>query len=118
MGNRPLSFNKQSKEHHGNTYTKIYCLFIVIIRVYRNSFLILNLGPSGHEHFIGEVLDDMPKVGAQLHWVYGVKGNESCDNVMQLFHLSNATFHIFNYNLNCDDLYRGQWLCVKNMTLY
>ncbi|KAL3741944.1 hypothetical protein ACJRO7_017425 [Eucalyptus globulus] len=57
-------------------------------------------------------------VGAQCHSVYGVQGNESCDDVMLKFNLNYTTFRIFNINLDCGRLYSGQWLCINNTTLY
>ncbi|KAF8031397.1 hypothetical protein BT93_D0561 [Corymbia citriodora subsp. variegata] len=80
--------------------------------------LLLSVSTARELRNSSEVLNDIPKVDAQCHSVYGVQGDESCDDVMLKFNLNYATFRVFNINLDCSNLYSGQWLCVNNMTLY
>ncbi|KAI6703854.1 hypothetical protein NL676_012990 [Syzygium grande] len=94
-----------------NKVAMLFNLFLVL-------FLLLSVSTAYEPRSSSEVLNDLPKVGLQCYSVYGVKGRESCDDVMQMFNLSSAVFHFFNVNLDCNHLYNGQWLCVNNMTLY
>ncbi|KAL4188946.1 hypothetical protein AMTRI_Chr08g162950 [Amborella trichopoda] len=49
--------------------------------------------------------------------VFGVRQNDTCFSVTQLFNLTQTVFEGLNPNLNCDKLFVGQWLCIKESIL-
>ncbi|CAK7346403.1 unnamed protein product [Dovyalis caffra] len=44
--------------------------------------------------------------------VHGVVGGDTCSAIAQEFSLSTEDFNAINPNLDCDNLFVGQWLCV------
>ncbi|XP_019708456.1 secreted LysM effector LysM2 [Elaeis guineensis] len=45
--------------------------------------------------------------------VYGVQSGNTCFKVQQQFNLTAEEFGGINPNLDCDNLFVGQWLCVN-----
>ncbi|KAF5738937.1 hypothetical protein HS088_TW12G00133 [Tripterygium wilfordii] len=41
-----------------------------------------------------------------------VRSEESCDDIKKGFSLSAGVFDQINPNLNCDNLFEGQWICT------
>lgn len=48
--------------------------------------------------------------------VYGAKQGDTCFAVVQKFNLTPAQFNAINPNLDCDQVFVGQWLCIKGTT--
>ncbi|OAY35228.1 hypothetical protein MANES_12G082800v8 [Manihot esculenta] len=44
--------------------------------------------------------------------VYGAQDGDTCTSVAKMFNLTIEFFSSINPNLNCDDIFVGQWLCV------
>ncbi|KAL3741946.1 hypothetical protein ACJRO7_017427 [Eucalyptus globulus] len=38
--------------------------------------------------------------------------------VLITFHLTTSASNLFNQNLDCDNLFIGQWICLNNVTIY
>ncbi|KAL4188949.1 hypothetical protein AMTRI_Chr08g162970 [Amborella trichopoda] len=49
--------------------------------------------------------------------VFVVRQNDTCFSVTQLFNLTQTVYEGLNPNLNCDKLFVGQWLCIKESIL-
>ncbi|KAL4188945.1 hypothetical protein AMTRI_Chr08g162940 [Amborella trichopoda] len=49
--------------------------------------------------------------------VFGVRQNDTCFSVTQLFNLTQTVFEGLDPNLNCDKLFVCQWLCIKESIL-
>lgn len=45
--------------------------------------------------------------------VYSAKAGDSCFSVTQAFELTLESFAAINPNLVCDNMFVGQWLCIK-----
>ncbi|KAJ4843365.1 hypothetical protein Tsubulata_042739 [Turnera subulata] len=50
--------------------------------------------------------------GINCDKVHAVNSGETCFAIKQAFHLSDGFFNSINPNLNCDDLFIGQWICL------
>ncbi|KGN49183.1 hypothetical protein Csa_003390 [Cucumis sativus] len=48
----------------------------------------------------------------QCNKVYGVKNGDTCFDLEQKFKITTPHFSFINPNLNCTDLFIGQWLCL------
>ena len=44
--------------------------------------------------------------------VVGVADGDTCSGIAQQFGLTSDFFGSVNPNINCDDLFVGQWVCV------
>ncbi|MCD7464539.1 hypothetical protein HAX54_052955 [Datura stramonium] len=47
---------------------------------------------------------------------YGAQLGDTCFDVAQKFKLTAIEFGALNPNINCDDIFVGQWLCVDGLT--
>lgn len=45
--------------------------------------------------------------------VYNVDTGDTCDNIIQSFDVKAEDFASFNPNLNCDDLFVGEYVCIN-----
>ncbi|PWA52534.1 lysM domain-containing protein [Artemisia annua] len=45
--------------------------------------------------------------------VIGVKSGDTCFDIANNFNLSSKAFESINPNLNCDEMFVGEWICVK-----
>ncbi|XP_059285035.1 uncharacterized protein LOC132038376 [Lycium ferocissimum] len=45
--------------------------------------------------------------------VYNVDTGDTCDNIIEFFNLKAEDFSSLNPNLNCDDLFLGEYLCLN-----
>ncbi|EEF44512.1 conserved hypothetical protein [Ricinus communis] len=45
--------------------------------------------------------------------VYGAQDGDTCTSVANQFNLTLEFFSSINPNLNCDDFFVGQWLCIN-----
>ncbi|KAF2296244.1 hypothetical protein GH714_037028 [Hevea brasiliensis] len=52
------------------------------------------------------------KSTAECDSVYGAEDGNTCESVAQKFKLTLEFFTSINPNLNCDDIFVGQWLCI------
>ncbi|KAK4344157.1 hypothetical protein RND71_037251 [Anisodus tanguticus] len=44
--------------------------------------------------------------------VYGAKVGDTCSGVANGFKLTAVKFGVLNPNMNCDEIFVGQWLCI------
>ncbi|XWS13208.1 hypothetical protein CRYUN_Cryun36dG0017800 [Craigia yunnanensis] len=44
--------------------------------------------------------------------IYGAEEGDTCFGITQAFNLTTDFFNQINPNLNCDQMFVGQWLCV------
>ncbi|XVE81038.1 hypothetical protein DITRI_Ditri15bG0030900 [Diplodiscus trichospermus] len=44
--------------------------------------------------------------------IYGTEEGDTCFSITQAFNLTSDFFNQINPNLNCDQIFVGQWLCV------
>ncbi|KAI6703858.1 hypothetical protein NL676_012994 [Syzygium grande] len=58
-------------------------------------------------------IDTPISTGLQCEFVHGVKSGDTCLSVASKFNLTPRFFATFNPNLNCDELFVGQWLCTQ-----
>ncbi|KDP24194.1 hypothetical protein JCGZ_25851 [Jatropha curcas] len=49
---------------------------------------------------------------AECDSVYGAEDGDTCTSVAKKFDVSLEFFTSINPNINCDDIFVGQWLCV------
>ncbi|KAB2619825.1 hypothetical protein D8674_041828 [Pyrus ussuriensis x Pyrus communis] len=47
--------------------------------------------------------------------VYGAEEGDTCESVIQKFQLGADFFLSINPNLNCDNFFVGQWLCIEGI---
>ncbi|KAL3522161.1 hypothetical protein ACH5RR_014995 [Cinchona calisaya] len=45
--------------------------------------------------------------------VLGLAEGDTCYNLMQKFGMSSDYFYSINPNIDCDNLFEGQWICVS-----
>ncbi|ONK76321.1 uncharacterized protein A4U43_C03F26370 [Asparagus officinalis] len=60
----------------------------------------------------GRIFADETPQTPSCEAIHGVKANETCFSVQQVFKLTPGEFGAINPNLVCDKLFIGQWLCV------
>ncbi|KAJ9690272.1 hypothetical protein PVL29_012763 [Vitis rotundifolia] len=48
----------------------------------------------------------------QCDTVIGVESGDTCFHIIQNFNMTTEFFESIKPNLNCDELFIGQWLCV------
>ncbi|KAF7847923.1 hypothetical protein BT93_L2449 [Corymbia citriodora subsp. variegata] len=65
-----------------------------------------------------DVNDGVPQVGMQCRSSYSVQDGDTCSDLVQRFQLTTSAFNVFNQNLDCDNLFIGQWICLNNVTIY
>ncbi|XP_050233016.1 lysM domain-containing protein ARB_03438-like [Mercurialis annua] len=53
------------------------------------------------------------KPTAQCVAVTGAEDGDTCTSVAQLFGMTLKFFISINPNINCDDIFVGQWLCIS-----
>ncbi|XVF65599.1 hypothetical protein PTKIN_Ptkin09bG0261700 [Pterospermum kingtungense] len=44
--------------------------------------------------------------------IYGAEEGDTCFGITQAFNLTSDFFNQINPNLNCDQMFVGQWICV------
>ncbi|XVE81039.1 hypothetical protein DITRI_Ditri15bG0031000 [Diplodiscus trichospermus] len=44
--------------------------------------------------------------------IYGAEEGDTCFSITQAFNLTSDFFNQINPNLDCDQIFAGQWLCV------
>ncbi|EXB30588.1 hypothetical protein L484_002779 [Morus notabilis] len=54
----------------------------------------------------------------QCKSVFGVRQGDTCFAVSQMFNLTLEFFDSLNPNLNCTNLFVGEWLCVDGTPNY
>ncbi|KAL4188952.1 hypothetical protein AMTRI_Chr08g163010 [Amborella trichopoda] len=84
-------------------YLFVVALLLRVSEAHARSF-------KGFERLASQTLD--------CDQVFGVRQNDTCFSVTQLFNLTKTAFDGLNPNLNCDKLFVGQWLCIKESVLY
>ncbi|KAL8192518.1 hypothetical protein R6Q57_027703 [Mikania cordata] len=47
--------------------------------------------------------------------VVGVKSGDTCFDIAQTFKLSTEFFNSINPNLKCNELFVGEWICIKGI---
>ncbi|KAF5199588.1 hypothetical protein FRX31_010826 [Thalictrum thalictroides] len=45
--------------------------------------------------------------------IYGVQAGDTCSGIVQEFSLTAEFFSDINPNLNCDNLFVGEWVCTS-----
>ncbi|KAJ0017455.1 hypothetical protein Pint_10752 [Pistacia integerrima] len=65
---------------------------------------------EGHRTFGAGFLK--AKSAPQCESVTGVNSGDTCSAIAEAFGLTADLFGAINPNLNCDELFVGQWLCV------
>ncbi|KAL3741948.1 hypothetical protein ACJRO7_017429 [Eucalyptus globulus] len=87
-----------------------------------NLFLVLSLvftvSTAQRKLMNVDMNDGVPQVGMQCKSLYSVQDGDTCYDLVQTFHLTTSTFELFNQNLDCDNLFIGQWICLNNVTIY
>ncbi|KAK6917459.1 LysM domain [Dillenia turbinata] len=53
------------------------------------------------------------KSGPVCATIISVKKGDTCEKITEHFEISLGFFNSLNPNLNCDDLFIGQWLCIS-----
>ncbi|XVF65605.1 hypothetical protein PTKIN_Ptkin09bG0262300 [Pterospermum kingtungense] len=44
--------------------------------------------------------------------IYGAEKGDTCSGIIQAFNLTSDFFNQINPNLNCDQMFVGQWICI------
>ncbi|XP_038712837.1 lysM domain-containing protein ARB_03438-like [Tripterygium wilfordii] len=44
---------------------------------------------------------------------YGVESGNTCDSIIDYYKSNAEAFYHYNPNINCEDLFIGQWVCVN-----
>ncbi|KAL3741950.1 hypothetical protein ACJRO7_017431 [Eucalyptus globulus] len=57
------------------------------------------------------VNDGVPQGAIQCKSLYSVQDGDTCDDLAQAFNLTMSTLNFLNPNLDCDNLFIGQWTC-------
>ncbi|KAH7565967.1 hypothetical protein ACOSP7_022128 [Xanthoceras sorbifolium] len=82
-----------------NKTSKLFNLFFLL-----SIFLIISVAQS-------RIL--VAESSPQCETVVGVVSGDTCSAIAQKSGLTTELFGSINPNLNCDDLFVGQWLCVS-----
>lgn len=53
-----------------------------------------------------------PKLSMECKKVYGAQEGDTCFMVNQKFNVNAIQFNLINPNLNCTNIFVGQWLCI------
>lgn len=53
------------------------------------------------------------KLGLECYNAYGVESGDTCNGIINYFGLKSQVFYSTNPNIDCDDLFLGQWVCVR-----
>lgn len=57
----------------------------------------------------GEAAEHTPECKS----VYAAEDGDTCTTIIQKFSLTTDFFGAVNPNLNCDNIFVGQWLCIN-----
>ncbi|CAN4103378.1 unnamed protein product [Withania somnifera] len=49
--------------------------------------------------------------------VYGANIGDTCFSIMQQFSVTPEAFATFNPNLNCDEMFVGEWICLDGSSI-